>query len=354
MSKFYDWSKTLAYDADVTMVVGARGIGKTYGLRKQCIKDWLKDGSRFCEIVRYKNELADVSDGYFNRLSEDEEFKKLSFRTDARYGYVSQEGETNANGKPIWHLICYFISLNEGQKKKKKTFDKVRRIIFDESILDRDDVYHNYIRNEFVKLSDLVDTVSRERADTESIRPRVYLLGNALDLKNPYFVAYRVSTKIEYGYRWYKNKTFLLHYVKDDEYSKEKRTGTVAGRMLEGTIHGAISTNNEFLTTNEEFVAKKTSKAQFMFGLICNGKRFGIWSDFQEGYYYVSNKIPKKSGKPTFSLTREDYSVNYIAAKRVDPVMKGIIELWYMGLVLYESVQLKIDFAEVLELYGVR
>lgn len=62
MPKYYDWEKTLSYDADVTMVIGARGVGKTFGLRKQCIKDFLRDGSRFVEVTRFKNELSGVSD----------------------------------------------------------------------------------------------------------------------------------------------------------------------------------------------------------------------------------------------------------------------------------------------------
>ena len=50
-SKYYGWERTLSYDADVTMVIGARGIGKTFGLRMQCIRDLIRDGSRFCEVV---------------------------------------------------------------------------------------------------------------------------------------------------------------------------------------------------------------------------------------------------------------------------------------------------------------
>ena len=65
MADFYDWHKTLSFDADVTMVIGPRGIGKTFGLRYQCIKDFLKDGSRFVEVCRFKAELSGVSDGYF-------------------------------------------------------------------------------------------------------------------------------------------------------------------------------------------------------------------------------------------------------------------------------------------------
>ena len=74
MADYYDWHKTLSYDSDVTMVIGPRGIGKTFGLRYQCIKDFLKDGSRFVEVCRFKAELSGVSDGYFNRLQDMPEF----------------------------------------------------------------------------------------------------------------------------------------------------------------------------------------------------------------------------------------------------------------------------------------
>ena len=83
MSDYYDWNKTLSYDADVTMVVGARGIGKTYGLRLQFIRDWIKDGSRFVELVRHKNELSDFSATYFNRIEENDEFPDYVFKTNS-------------------------------------------------------------------------------------------------------------------------------------------------------------------------------------------------------------------------------------------------------------------------------
>ena len=63
MKKYYDWEKTLSYDADVTMVIGARGVGKTFGLRRQFIRDYLRHEWRFVEVTRYKNELSGVSDG---------------------------------------------------------------------------------------------------------------------------------------------------------------------------------------------------------------------------------------------------------------------------------------------------
>lgn len=353
MADYYDWEKTLSYDADVTMVIGPRGIGKTFGLRKQCIRDFLRDGSRFTEIVRFKNELSDVSDGYYNRLERLPEFADYMFRTDARYGYIARKPE-NSKIKPKWELINYFVALSEGQKKKKKTFDKVRRLIFDEAVLERTDRYHRYLGNEFGVLANLVDTVSRERADTEGIRPRVYLLGNACDLSNPYFAAYGVGTDLHFGKRWYAGKTFLLDYVEPGQYSIDKAEKTVAGRMFSHTAAGRVAIGNEFYRENAEFVHKKPKRAKFSFGVVLNGRKFGIWLDSMEGYYYVTFKIPKNTGKPVYSLTREDASINYVAASRLSGVMNYVQEMFWYGILRYDSEEAQTAFAEVLDMFGVR
>ena len=353
MSKYYDWHKTLSYDADVTMVIGPRGVGKTFGLRMQCIRDFLKDGSRFVEVVRYKAELSGVADGYFNRLQDMPDFEDYIFKTDARYGYIAIKPVDDGD-KPDWRLLCYFCSLTSAQLLKKRTFDKVRRIIFDESILESTDRYHRYLPNEFGVLANLVDTVSRERADTEGIRPRIYLLGNACDLSNPYFAHYGVTTDLKFGYRWFAGKTFLLHYVEAGEYGREKLAGTVAGRMMQGTAAAKIAVSNEFIGVGTEFVQPKSKRAQFKFGIKCNGKTFGIWLDISVGLYYVTNSIPNNTEKPIFALTVEDNRINYIAAKRMNAVLTSFKDIYYLNLVRYQTVDVKRDFYEnVLTKFGI-
>ena len=41
-------------------------------------------------------------------------------------------------------------------------------------------------------------------------------------------------------------------------------------------------------------------------------------------------------------------------AKKADPVIKAFSEVWYMGLVRYDTVQVKSDFTEVLNLFGIK
>lgn len=356
MAKYYDWEKTLSFDADVTMVVGARGLGKTFGLRRQFIRDYKKDGSRFVEIVRYKNELSGVSDGYFGRLEELPENEQYLFRTDTRYAYIAEkpeEDDIEKKSKLKWHIIGYFIAMTDAQKHKKKTFNKVRRIVLDEAVIERSDRYHDYLPNEFATLADIVDTVSRERADTKGIRPRVYLLGNACDFGNPYFGNYGVTSDLKFGYRWFAGKTFLLHYVDSDEYATEKLRGTVAGRMLAGSDAGKVSALNQFTGMSSDFVEPKPKHARFLFAIRFNGSYFGVWVDYINGFYYVSEKVPKDA-KAIYYFSNEDAKVNYIAAKKTSRLFQTFAEVYYMGCMRYESVDIKRRFYDVLRCFGIR
>lgn len=351
MANFYDWNDTLAYDADVTMVVGSRGIGKTYGIRLQAIRDHIKNGYNFVEVVRYKNELSTVAAGYFDRIYSNEEFPDKVFQTNNNMAYIAdkpKEGE-----KPKWELCGYFLALSQAQQIKKRTFNKVKRIIFDEAILDKTDRFHHYLPREFTVLANLVDTVSRERADTKGIAPRLYLLGNALDVMNPYFVQYNVGVP-KRGYSWHKNKTMLLHYAEDKEYAKEKSMQTVAGRMLAGTEEGGIANKNEFARMNDDFIMKKTREAKFTFGVIYNGQKFGVWTDWTNGYYFVTSKMPNNTEKPVFTLTLDENRFNYIAARRAETMLQGFTEMHYAGIIRYESIPLREKFKEVLTIFGVR
>lgn len=353
MAEFYNWEQTLSYDADMTMVIGARGCGKTYGIRKQSIRDYIKHGYRFVEVCRYKNELSLVSDGYFNRLARDPLFTDYEFKTDARYAYIRLKEET---GKKNWKVIGYFVALTEGQKLKKRTFDNVRRIIFDEAVLDTTNQYHRYLKNEYIALIDIVDTVSRERADTDGTKPRIYLLGNACDISNPYFSIMGVlGTDLNtFGYKWYRNKTFLLHYVDPKEYAQEKLTGTVAGRMAKGTVAETTSVTNAFLANSNEFVKKKPSRARFLFGIVVNGLKYGIWVDYTDGYYHVTDNYPNNANV-VYSLTRSDSTINYINANRANKVLKSLSELYWMGLFRYETAEIRESFAEnVWKMFGVK
>ena len=357
MAGFYDWQKTLSYDADLTVVTGARGIGKTYGIRKQCIKDWIKDGSRFVEVVRYAEQLkgdSRIQNGYFDKLQNDADLNGWIFKTEGVHAYIAPVPDEGA--KPDWRIIGYFVALTQANKLKQRTFVKVRRIIFDEAILDPTLAqYQRYLNGEYELLLNIVDTVSRENPyDDKAIRPRIYCLGNAVDLMNPYFVAMGVGDKPKWGYTWYRKKTMLLHYPDPAEYAEDKATGTVAGRLLANSVTASESNiYNLFQRHDAGFFGKKPKNAKWAFGIHHKGKHYGVWLDAAEGYYYINSQIPNNA-EPVYALTADDSRVNYIQAKRMQRSLKGFIELYYMGVLKYESESIRQGFIEALSLFGVR
>lgn len=351
MPRYYDWNKTLSYDADVTMVVGSRGIGKTYGLRNQFVRDYINHQWRFVEVVRFQKELAGVSNGYFDRIGSNQEFAGKIFQTNNNMAFIADKPEEGK--KPNWELIGYFLAMSQAQAIKKRTFDRVKRICLDEAILDKADRFHHYLPREFATLANIVDTVSRERPDTECISPRLYLLGNALDVMNPYFINYNIGVP-KIGYSWHKGKSMLLHYAKDAEYSEAKAANTVAGRMLAGTEEGGVANNNQFARLNDDFIMKKTPQAKFTFGIVYNDTNFGVWTDWQHGFYFVTSKIPNNTDKPVFTLTLNDNRFNYIAARRAETMLQGFTEMHYAGCIRYESIPIREKFKDILTIFGVR
>ena len=142
--KYYDWHATLSRQTgsqgEVCLVIGAKNIGKTFGLRKQCINDFLKNGDKFCEICRTKDEKKLVAPGYFSKFAELETFKGYIFKSNSNEGYIAKEPPRDDNGeyieKPNWQQCCYFIALTMFQTEKKRTFSGIRRYIFDEAVID--------------------------------------------------------------------------------------------------------------------------------------------------------------------------------------------------------------------------
>jgi hypothetical protein len=225
------------------MIIGARGLGKTYGVRKYMIEDYLKNGYCFVEVTRFREENNDVAANYFSRIIQDDIFPEYEFRTTNKIAEIRKKKTGKKENE--WKTIGYFIPLSLQQQKKKSTYVNVRNICMDEIIIDNDDRYHTYLKNEFEQLAKLVDTVTRERADdTELRKPRIFLLGNACDAFNPYFQHYDVPLEPEFGLQWLGGKTCLFDYVRDDAYAEQKTKNTVSGRMLK---------NNDDMTAKNRF-----------------------------------------------------------------------------------------------------
>ena len=60
IQNYYDYHKIISYNCPLNILIGERGVGKSYGAKKYVIKKYLKDKSEFMYLRRYDNELKSV------------------------------------------------------------------------------------------------------------------------------------------------------------------------------------------------------------------------------------------------------------------------------------------------------
>ena len=356
MTKFYDWQKTFSYNAPVTIVVGARGIGKTFGLRLQCIRDFIKDGTRFVEAFRYKDEMKSAVRGYFDRLAQLEELAGYEFKSDMSGGYIREKGAKE------WQRVAYFVPLTRAQAAKQDTFARVRRIFFDEFIIDKTNRYGRYLPNEGSLYSGLVDTVTRQQAG-DGQQPKAYLLGNALDLVNPYFTALGITEIPPAGYHWKAGKRVLLHMVpRTAAAAKAKADETLAGQMMD--IFGSkadreASHANAFTIVGESFIVKGQKVKAPMASIIWHGHAFTVWArEAKNGLlaaeYHVREGIAPEceAAGRAFYFSRSDARIDYRAAKRGERGLAWLAPVFQAGRITFETPELFETFTQVLSYFS--
>lgn len=346
---YYDRLRTqiLPRNADVNLIIGARGLGKTYAVRRYMLEDYIKNGICFVEVTRYREENNDVSANYFDRIIEDNIFPEWEFRVH------NKVAEARRTGDKEWLTCGYFIPLSLQQQKKKSTYVRVRNICMDEIIIDTDDRYHRYLKNEYEQLAKLVDTVTRERPDdTELRKPRIFLLGNACDAFNPYFQHYDVPLEPEFGLQWLDSKTCLFDYVRDDTYAVQKTKNTVAGRMLKH--NSDMTAGNRFEHHDTDFLAKPHVHAKLSYVIRWLHVEYAVSIDLRCGYVFITTTYDKGARVPYFAVTRDDNRLNYLTASVAKDIIKNLAAYYALGYLRYDTIETQLAISEMLRLFGVK
>lgn len=353
--RFYDWDLTLSHDARIYMIVGAKGIGKTYGLRKKLLRWQDQRGELFLEAFRTMNERRDGMDEWTAKLlsggdvPEGYEYATRSRRL-VRHR-VDEEGNRVKHAKD--ETCGYFVSLSELQNAKRGTYDAgTRNVLMDEAIIDRRlDNTRRYKPYEWETLAKVIDSVLREQTG-DNRRTRLFLLANAVDLVNPYFQAAGIHRVPAFGYHWYLDKKMLLHYVPNDGSYASAKEDSLSAIMMSAVNSERMGIDSEFVDGRNKYVLDKRPRLlRYMFGIAFQGDRFGVW-ETSDGYLYVDTRM--SDGMRAYALTSEDGAPNLVQARRSTGALKLIGEFYYLGYLRYETEYVRRTFLKAIASFGVR
>ena len=249
---FYDYSRILSYNAFVNILIGERGVGKTYGASKFVVKQFLNKGEQFAYIRRYKTELRQAVPQFFSSIINNNEFPEAELTTKGKHFYCNGE-------------ICgHAMTLATAQDLKGTNFDQVKTIIFDEFIIETGQ-RKTYLNDEVFTFLNLLESVGRMRDI------RVFMLGNAVTITNPYFLYFDLTLPYNNDIKLFKNGLILVQYMKNEEYREAKRKSKL-GQLTEGTSYGDYAIENKFVMDNRTFIEKKIGSAKFVFAFKFKGE----------------------------------------------------------------------------------
>lgn len=336
MSIFYNYDKVLSYNAFLNIIIGERGVGKTYGAKKYVINRWIKKHKQFVYIRRYETDL-EISVGSTNDNKFFEQVKNEFPNHEFKITKPKKVRKLIMDNQ----VIGYALPLSSADSLKSSTYDNVDTIIYDEFMLKEGSSQH-YLRNEPEIILDIIETIGRLKD------VKIFLLGNAISSTAPIMSYFNVTLPYNSDIKLFKNGLILVNYIKNEKY-REVKKATRFGQLIEGTRYSKYAIDNEFLTDSKSFIKKK-GESRFYFIFTLNNKEYGVWRD-KEDYIYISNDIDPNCPLK-FSLTIDDHDDSTIFLKaRNNPYFVTIISHYRFAKLCFESQVIKNEVMSLLSRY---
>lgn len=332
MAKIYDtngwvnWDYIIHQNSAFTMVVGARGVGKTYGLMKYC----LENDRKFIYLRRLKSQLDQCANNAGNP------FKKLN--TDLGRD-VKPKG---SNGGVLFseedHVIALGVALSTVANVRGFDYSDYDLIIFDEAVSSEGE---RPIPHEFNAFLNFYETVNRNRELEGKTPVQAVLLGNANRLTNPYYSGWHFMktalNMLKGGQMVWRNAdgSRIMIQLLGSEISARKADTALYKNASDGFLSMAL--DNAFRTDGTNIRSMPIGE----FNHIVSVGEIGIYKHKSERKYYVS------------SLTRPDvYYDAYGMGLKMFVEDFWNLRIYYMinKIVFFESYECELIFREFFNL----
>lgn len=334
----YDYRQIDSYNRILNFIIGARGIGKTYGFKQKCIERFLQDKGQFIYMRRTPDEL--------NTPKARELFWPTGLKTEypqIELGYNPGGVYTISFGEgPI--TAGYALALSRAGKEKSIEYDLVKNVAFDEFIIEKQ--LYRYMPGETRNFQEAMVTICRDREDC-----KFYLLANAITWNNPYFVDYNIHPPKE-GTEFVKGKNWVVHCASNQVFTEHMKKTKLGGLLDEiDTEYFDYAFQNQLLNDTNDFIKPKSKYALYTFTLIYNGKSMGVWHDLKTDEIFVTEKYDDGNYNK-FVFTRQDFREGSQLLATKTPFIKSLIKHFQQGAVFFDKQMTKGIFYEWLKFVG--
>lgn len=257
---YWNLKKPLSYRPYMIVAIGGRGIGKTTTGLIHTMRNYINKDEEFIYLRRYKPELKTF-------MSK----KKLNKIVDGvRY---TGDGSGGYNILVDDNIVGYLIALAQADNYKSSDFDKVTWIVYDEAILKPKSMHH-YLNKEVWELLNFASTVFRNRKNGH-----ILIIGNNLDLFNPYFEFFDVPQFDDFYYD--KERGLYCELCKNSPALIKEQMETPLYKLTKGTSFGDFHYDNKVLSDVDKNIDDRPNFAKIYCRIRMNDwlLNFYYWTD---------------------------------------------------------------------------
>lgn len=339
---YYSYSKIMSFNAYYNIIIGARGLGKTFGAKKLVISRAIKTGEQFVYLRRYKDELKVSKDAFFADIAE--EFPEWDFRINGYVAEMAPADSRDVKGRE-WQTIGHFVALSTAQSKKGVSYHAVKWILFDEFIIEKGAV--PYLPNESVAFMNFYSTVDRWKDKT-----RVFFLANAVSMMNPYFLAWDIKPDEEGEFVKRRRVTvrdktvdyIVCHFADSAEFSKGVYK-TAFGQFIAESEYADYAVGSEFADNHDNLLRLKTASAKYLYSIETKHGIFTVWIDVIGGNYYIQERRPKQ--EKMLTLLTEKMAEGKTLVQYNDRLVQSIRTAFRNSHAFFDNQKTRNAFAEI-------
>lgn len=331
---YYKYDKIHSYNAMWMFLVGARGLGKTYGAEVKAVRDYIRKGEQFIYLRRYKEELKAARATFFDAFAH--EFPEWDFRAKGPEAQIAP-ADTRDDKKREWFTIGFFVALSTAQNQKSVSFPRVTKIIFDEFIIEKGMIH--YLPDEAFVFQNFYNTVDRGQD-----RTKVYFLANSVSIMNPYFLEYNIVPDEGTEFIVRGDGFLVAHFPDSKEYAKSIYT-TKFGKFIQGTDYADFAVGNSFSDNHEQLLNKKDPRARYQFTLETSKGLFSVWHVPFDNEYFVEAKRPKT--EKVLTLVAENMSETKTYVKVGDRAIGYLRTAFSHGKLTFDHPTTRNTFTEI-------
>ena len=289
-------------DSVYKFIVGARGIGKTYGILKYLIDKYRGTGNKFIYMRRTQTQVDMIKTPELNP------FKALEDDLGNDYMFTMNNINKNVTGiyetiydpdknlyLPTGAPIGYVLALSTISNIRGIGGSDIVHIFYDEFIAER---HEKQIKSEGTAFLNAIETIGRNR-ELKGLPPLyVTCASNSVNLANPLFIELKFITSIEKGMK--KNLDVIklpermtsIYIIKNSPISKAKEKTSLYKLSGTGSDFSKMSLDNEF---NKEYFGMVKSRNLKDFNPLCKVGEICIYKHKSKREWYVTEHV---SGAP--------------------------------------------------------